>query len=151
MKNRQPRSRGPRQPRARAKSGTSADPTKDEVEKAAKELTDTVLSAADMEETEDYLTRGRRFQRLSIEDLRQRWTAGFKGWNRDRTRELQREFDDAAAELRLRGSEPPLDTVGDEIAALRNEAARGASDGRARETLRVRIEELLFPRRRSSH
>ena len=60
------------------------------------EVLQTVLRAAALEETESYLVRGRRFERLSKEDLSERWIAGFKAWCKDRTLELQREFDDAA-------------------------------------------------------
>ena len=109
------------------------------------EVLQTVLRAAALEETESYLVRGRRFERLSKEDLSERWIAGFKAWCRDRTLELQREFDDAAAELMLRGEEPPFDAVRDETAALADEAARDVSThgGADRARLRARIRELL--------
>jgi hypothetical protein len=110
------------------------------------ELADTVLAAAAMEETEDYLVRGRRFERLTVETLRQRWIAAFKAWCRDRNLQLQREFDDAAAVLRLRGEEPPLETVQDEIAALRSEIARDSRDEKAWEDIRARVRGLLFRR-----
>ena len=105
------------------------------------EVLQTVLRAAALEETESYLVRGRRFERLSKEDLSERWIAGFKAWCRDRTLELQREFDDAAAELMLRGEEPPFDAVRDETAALADEAARDVSThgGANRARLRARI------------
>jgi len=76
-----------------------------------------VFSADDMERTEDYLKRGQPFQHFTIEELGQRWTNGIKAWCRDYSKEWLREFDDAAAELRLRGSDPPFETVRDEIAA----------------------------------
>ena len=109
------------------------------------EVLQTVLRAAALEETESYLVRGRRFERLSKEDLSERWIAGFKAWCKDRTLELQREFDDAAAELMLRGEEPPFDAVRDETAALADEAARDVSThgGANRARLRARIRELL--------
>jgi hypothetical protein len=109
------------------------------------EVLQTVLRAAALEETESYLVRGRRFERLSKEDLSERWIAGFKAWCKDRTLELQREFDDTAAELMLRGEEPPFDAVRDETAALADEAARDVSTqgGANRARLRARIRELL--------
>jgi DNA-binding response OmpR family regulator len=66
-------------------------------------------------------------------------------WCKDRTLELQREFDDTAAELMLRGEEPPFDAVRDETAALADEAARDVSThgGANRARLRARIRELL--------
>ena len=109
------------------------------------EVLQTVLRAAALEETESYLVRGRRFERLSKEDLSERWIAGFKAWCRNHTLELQREFDDTAAELMLRGEEPPFDAVRDETAALADEAARDVSTrgGANRARLRARIRELL--------
>jgi hypothetical protein len=64
-----------------------------------------------MEETRDYLERGRHFSGLSTEELKRSWTDAFKLWCAHRTAESQREFDDLAAELRLRGEEPPYETV----------------------------------------
>jgi hypothetical protein len=116
--------------------------------KMADELAATVLSAAAMEETEDYLARGRRFEHLSVEDLGRRWTTAFKAWCRDRTPEPRQEFDDAAAELRLRGAEPPFDTVRDEIPALQIEIARDESNDEAWENVGARIKELLSPSRK---
>jgi hypothetical protein len=109
------------------------------------EVLQTVLRAAALEETESYLVRGRRFERLSKEDLSKRWIAGFKAWCRNHTLELQREFDDTAAELMLRGEEPPFDAVRDETAALADEAARDVSTqgGADRARLSARIRELL--------
>jgi hypothetical protein len=64
-----------------------------------------------MEETRDYLERGRRFSGESTENIKQLWTNAFKQWFAKRTAESQREFDDLAAELRLRSAEPPYETV----------------------------------------
>jgi hypothetical protein len=150
-KDRQSRDSRRRQRQAKKRLDTPVNLSNDEVEKVTGPI-DTVLSAAAMEETEDYLARGRRFERLSIEDLGQRWTTAFKAWCQDRTPELQREFDDAAAELGLRNAEPPFDTARDEIVALQIEAAGLAwEDEKAWEPIRARIKELLSPRGRSSH
>ena len=71
--------------------------------------------------------------------IRRRWIAGFKAWCKDRTLELQRKFDDAAAELMLLGEEPPFDAGRDETAALADEAARDVSThGGAPQIIRVR-------------
>jgi hypothetical protein len=83
----------------------------DQADGAATELMETILNAAAMEETEDYLTRGRRFQHLTIESLEYGRTWAFKAWCQNRSPELQRTFDDSAAELRIRGAEPPFDTA----------------------------------------
>ena len=40
------------------------------------EVLQTVLRTAALEETESYLVRGRRFERLSKEDLSERWIGG---------------------------------------------------------------------------
>jgi len=46
------------------------------------------------------------------------WVATFKSWYKQRSIESALANDDAAAELRLRGLEPPYDKVGAEIHAL---------------------------------
>jgi hypothetical protein len=125
----------------------------DEAEKSAEKLTDATLSAAAMEETEDYLVRGRRFQRLSIEDLGQHWTNAIKAWVRDRSKEWQREFDDTQAELGLRGAEPPWSNIRNEIEVIEAEARRDMSEhfDQTGKAIEARIAELLFNRGRSSH
>jgi hypothetical protein len=127
----------------------NGDEDQEKIEKAAA----AVFSADDMERTEEYLKRGQPFQHLTIEELGQRWTNGIKAWCRDYSKEWLREFDDAAAELRLRGADPPFETVRDEIAALLAECRRDILEhpDEARDSIEARIDELLSKRGQSSH
>jgi hypothetical protein len=109
-----------------------------------KELLETVLGADAMEETEEYVARGRRFERLALEDLVERWKAFFKAWCRVHTAELYREFADAGAELRLRGEELPFDAVKAEFTALQLEIARNPPNEEEIEAFKARIRELLL-------
>jgi len=125
----------------------------DDEQKKIRERVAAAQSAQDMEDTEDYLKRGRPFQHLTIEELGQRWTNGLKAWVRDRSKEWQRKFADSAAEFRLRGADPPFETVRDEIDVLSSEACRDMSERRdeALEAFAARIAELLSKRGQSSH
>src|SRR5262249_51173637 len=64
----------------------------------------------------DYLARGRRFAELDIGRLNKDWIIAVRSWlaNKDRTKE--RMMDDLAAELRLRGVEPPYPAVEQKLA-----------------------------------
>jgi hypothetical protein len=72
-----------------------------------------------MNETRAYIKRGRRLQRSSNEVVLAAWVATFETWYKQRSIENAVANDDAAAELRLRGLEPPYKQVGAEIHALR--------------------------------
>ena len=74
------------------------------------------LQHKSMEQMQDYLARGRRFAELDIGRLNKDWIIAVRSWlaNKDRTKE--RMMDDLAAELRLRGVEPPYAAVEQELA-----------------------------------
>ena len=69
------------------------------------------LQHKSMKQMQDYLARGRRFAELDIGRLNKDWIIAVRSWlaNKDRTKE--RMMDDLAAELRLRGVEPPYTAV----------------------------------------
>jgi hypothetical protein len=68
-----------------------------------------------MEQTRDYLARGRRFAQLDIGQLNQDWIIAVKSWlaRKEPTNELI--MDDVASELALRKLEPPYDAVRQEL------------------------------------
>lgn len=72
-----------------------------------------------LEQTKDYLARGRRFSRLKIDDLNERWAAAFRQFVRERNGPHARDMDDAGAELRLRGNKFPTHLVAREVEQLR--------------------------------
>src|SRR5476649_2609849 len=72
-----------------------------------------------LEQTRDYLTRGRRFERLRINQLNEEWAKAFRQFVRWRVGSHVRDMDDAGAELRLRGDEFPTYLVGSEVERLR--------------------------------
>jgi hypothetical protein len=71
------------------------------------------------EQTRSYLTRGRRFERLRINQLNEEWAKAFRQFVRWRVGSHVRDMDDAGAELRLRGDEFPNYLVGSEVERLR--------------------------------
>jgi hypothetical protein len=72
-----------------------------------------------LEQTRDYVTRGRRFERLRIDQLNEEWAKAFRQFVRRQIGPHARDMDDAGAELRLRGEEFPTQLVMSEMEQLR--------------------------------
>ena len=72
-----------------------------------------------LEQTRDYLTRGRRFERLRIDQLNEEWAKAFRQFVRRQIGPYVRDMDDAGAELRLRGEEFPTHLVTSEVEQLK--------------------------------
>jgi hypothetical protein len=72
-----------------------------------------------LEQTRDYLARGRRFERLKLDQLNKVWAETFRQFVRRNNQRHLREMDDAGAELRLRGEEFPINLVTSEVKQLR--------------------------------
>ena len=94
----------------------------------ADDVTVAFLQATKMDETQDYVQRGRRFEAMPTPKLNDQWVAAFQRFvhaagiaveTGDQTSGYDtRDLDDTAAELGLRGIEPPLDAVKQETDAL---------------------------------
>jgi hypothetical protein len=69
------------------------------------------LQHAQMNETRDYVERGRALASQTDDEVKSVWVAMFEKWFDEKTPENARNMDDAAAELRLRDLEPPYDRV----------------------------------------
>jgi hypothetical protein len=85
------------------------------------------LQNKSLEQTQDYLVRGRRFAKLEVGQLNEDWIIAVKSWLAHKDRTKERMMDDLAAELRLRKLEPPHGAVEQELAdrsAQTNEAER---------------------------
>jgi len=74
------------------------------------------LQHESMKQMQGYLARGRRFAKLDVERLNADWIIAVKRWLAHKHRTKERMMDDLAAELRLRGLEPPYGAVEQEFA-----------------------------------
>jgi hypothetical protein len=85
------------------------------------------LQHKSMKQMQDYLARGRRFAKLDVGRLNKDWIIVVRSWLAHKHRTKERVMDDLAAELRLRGLEPPYGAVEQELAdrsAQKNQAQR---------------------------
>jgi hypothetical protein len=85
------------------------------------------LQHKSMKQMQDYLARGRRFTQLDVGRLNKDWIIAVRGWLAHKHRTKERLMDDLAAELRLRGLEPPYGTIEQELVdrnAQTNQAER---------------------------
>jgi hypothetical protein len=73
------------------------------------------LQHKSMEQMQAYLARGRRFAKLDIGRLNEDWVIAVRSWLAHKHRTKERLMDDLAAELRLRGLEPPYGAVEQEL------------------------------------
>jgi hypothetical protein len=73
------------------------------------------LQHKSMEQTQEYLTRGRRFVKPDVEQLNECWIIAVRSWLAHKNRANERMMDDLTAELRLRGLEPPYGAVEQEF------------------------------------
>jgi hypothetical protein len=85
------------------------------------------LQHKSMKQMQSYLARGRRFAEIEVEQLNTDWIIAVRSWLAHEHRTKERMMDDLAAELRLRGLEPPYGAVEQELAdrsAQSNQAER---------------------------
>src|SRR5262245_22650007 len=73
------------------------------------------LQHKNMKQMQDYLASGRRFAKLDVERLNKDWIVAVRSWLARKHRTKERVMDDLAAELRLRGVEPPYGAVEQEL------------------------------------
>ena len=83
-------------------------------DKSAVDLLNAFIQSEEMNETANYLERGRLFERLSRQELEDAWARAFRTYQETRG-QGQRELLDLSAEFHLRGIEPPYDRVKDEV------------------------------------
>jgi hypothetical protein len=75
-------------------------------------LINSIIAEDNMENIRQYISRGRRFEHINIEALKQRWISAFKALASDiENYQALYEYIDADAEFQLRKIEPPRDTV----------------------------------------
>src|SRR5262249_49336724 len=110
-----------------------APKTMDELADDPREGPEAVVNAflqhKSLEQMQDYLARARRFAKLDVGRLNRDWIIAVRSWLAHKHRTNERMMDDLAAELRLRGIEPPYVAVEHELAERQvHQAVRGASD-----------------------
>jgi hypothetical protein len=124
--------------------------SKDNPSKADIELADEFMQHALMEETKEYLQRGRQHVSLQLAELNDRWVTAFRDWFNHKEQEHGNQerviaIDDLSAELRLRGLEPPYASVPDEVAAMHAEMVQLGPDS-ASDSLRSKIRDFRIQR-----
>jgi hypothetical protein len=100
---------------------TSEDPCDPEA------IVNAFLQHKSVEQMQDYLARGRRFAKLDVGRLNKDWIIAVRSWLAHKDRTKERLMGDLAAELRLRGLEPPYGAIEQELAdrsAQTNKAER---------------------------
>ena len=101
-------------------------------------VVNTFLQHKSLEQTQDYLTRGRRLTTFDVRQLTQNWITAVRSWLAHKDHTKERMMDDLAAELRLRGLEPPYLAVERELA---NCSAR-AKESERKKVLRAFAREI---------
>jgi|SRR6516165_6980196 len=93
------------------------------------------LQNKSMEQTRDYLSRGRRFAQLALGELNQYWVIAVRSWlaRKDPTNELI--MDDLASELGLRQVEPPYGAVKHELMQRFAQANKSQQEKKIREIM----------------
>lgn len=79
-------------------------------------VVNTFLQHKSLEQTQHYLARGRRFTTFDVPQLTKDWITAVRSWLAHKDHTKERMMDNLAAELRLRGLEPPYLAVEQELA-----------------------------------
>lgn len=77
----------------------------------AKAIVDAFLQHESMEQRQDYLVRGRRFADFDVRRLNAEWVLAVRRWLARKSRPNERIMNDLAAELQLRGLDPPYGDI----------------------------------------
>ena len=103
-----------------------------------------------MNETKAYFDRGRRFANVDVAQLNEKWVLIFKAYLADHNRQQGLEMDDLAAELRLRGLDPPFEAVKAEISKLQGALKRIGPHASSPE-FEQKVSEFLEQRSKPKH
>jgi len=106
-------------------------------------LADALVRSDEMEETKDYLARGRRFAWMTDSAVEEAWAVAFRRWVNNEDLTAQAEMDDLDAELRLRKISRPTGLVKPELAKLRAAVIAHADDTQTREAIERKVAEFL--------
>jgi hypothetical protein len=119
--------------------------TKDDPKPEDRALVDEFLAHELMNETADYVRRGRRYLSLPLSELNDRWIPAFRDAVSNGMVDRVVDMDDLAAELRLRGLDPPFDRVADEVEKLTADLEKTGPDSTS-PAVRNAIKEFLIAR-----
>ncbi len=111
----------------------------DEKEADPEALANAAMQIDVMNQTADYLGRGRQFEGLPLDDLREKWTLSVRKWKAVGYGAF-RELDDLSAELRLRDEQEPWDQVQEVRKDMVSEVERS---GLGDPDVRAKLQELL--------
>jgi hypothetical protein len=106
-----------------------------------------LLHHAQMNETQDYVERGRGLEQHTDEELKAVWAATFEKHFAKPTKESARNMNDAAAELRLRNIDLPVERVQETFDALQAEIKKAGPDAPSK-ILDEEIDEFLEARKK---
>jgi hypothetical protein len=119
--------------------------SKDDPKPEDRALVEEFLAHELMNETADYLRRGRRFLSLPLSELNDRWIPAFRDAILNKIVDRVLDMDDFAAELRLRGLDPPFDRVADDVAKITADLEKMGPDPES-SAVRNAIREFLIAR-----
>ena len=106
-----------------------------------------VVQSAEMDETNDYVARGRSHRSLKLDQLEADWASAFKKWAHSLGVADSRRLGELWAEFRLRNIEPPFDLVHDEQRILVEEVQKyGPHNPGVREAIAGFLEDLDKPK-----
>jgi hypothetical protein len=111
----------------------------------AKDTAFAFLQSQLMDDETDYRRRGRKFEMVAISELQNVWIAAVHAMAQPSADLARvRNFEDLSAEFRIRGIDPPVDSVTPEIIALQKSAVDQQEDWMPK--LARQIERLLADR-----
>ena len=108
-----------------------------------------ILADSRVEQTRDYLARGRRFRGLTAGELAEQYVEAFRAWTAAPA-EGRRWHSDTAAEFELRGLDPPAEAIAEELSAFTKQIAQSfetLSEERKQEINDDLIDEYLRSKR----
>ena len=106
-----------------------------------------VMQSAEMDETNDYVARGRSHRSLELDQLRADWVSAFKKWAHSLGVADSQGLGELWAEFRLRNIEPPLDQVRDEQRILVEEVQKhGPHNPGVRQAIASFLDDLDKPK-----
>lgn len=113
-------------------------------------LANEFLNNEEMNETRDYLIRGRYLKNLSEQELKDAWVDRFEAWFDGHDRAEEGKMNDAASELRLRDLSFPYERIPHQMRYIRQAFAKFGFEADST-ALDHKIDDFLSERRRPKH
>src|SRR5262249_60933855 len=106
----------------------------------AKAIVDAFFQHESMEQRQDYLVRGRRFADFDVRRLNAEWVLAVRRWLARKSRPNERIMNDLAAELQLRGLDPPYGDIQQQLIDRSTQLNEAAQKRAEREVARKIVE-----------